>query len=240
VAVVLVLAAACTGGDDDDSAAPTRSESLAPAFPPAVADPAGGTTTAPAGTGQPSGAPTTADTATGATATSTAPADQVITATMTDPSGDLTPSLERPPAYADLAGATLWRRPTAFELRVKLAAPAPQRAEDAEHTMNIASFYDVNGDGHVDYEVWANLSADGWGGSYYDNRAGTASHGPSSGIAWVPQGDEVVMVFPLPYLGNASRFRWSLASEWGRYEVLTTPASARDDAPDDDQPANFG
>ncbi|MBW3663393.1 MAG: hypothetical protein KY469_09865 [Actinobacteria bacterium] len=38
--------------------------------------------------------------------------------------------------------------------------------------------------------------------------------------------------FPHDYLADAHSFRWSVGSEWGRYEVISTDAAARDSAPD--------
>ncbi|MEX2659774.1 MAG: hypothetical protein WD232_08755, partial [Acidimicrobiales bacterium] len=51
-------------------------------------------------------------------------------------------------------------------------------------------------------------------------------------------GDELMLGFPTGHLGGAEQLRWSLASEWGRYEAIGTPVMARDDAPDDDQPVD--
>lgn len=66
-----------------------------------------------------------------------------------------------------------------FELAIDLAGDVPTRATDDDHTMNVASFYDLDGDGQIDAEVWVNL---------------------------------------------ADAFRWSIASEWGRYEALAHPS----------------
>ena len=52
-------------------------------------------------------------------------------------------------------------------------------------------------------------------------------------------GNEVVTRFPLTHLASAERFRWSLAPEWGRYEVIGTTGAARDDGPDGDAPVRF-
>lgn len=105
--------------------------------------------------------------------------------------------------------------------------------------MNIASFYDVNGDGQIDYEVWANLADTGWAASYFDDTTGKARFGEQAGVAVALAGDELVLRFPASHLGGASRLRWSLASEWGKYEVISTLAAARDDAPDNDAAVSF-
>jgi hypothetical protein len=190
--------------------------------------PSGGgaaSTTAPTGTTAPGSAPTTV---------------VVLTASVTDPVGDLTPSpLDPPPPWADLAGGRLTRTGDDVELRIRLGGPPPSQAPDDERTMNAAFFADVDGDGHVDYEVWANLADDGWGSAWYDNPRGTARFARESGVTVTVEGDELVVRFPWSHLGRAETFRWSLASEWGRFVVIGTAAAARDDAPDDDQAVSF-
>lgn len=162
------------------------------------------------------------------------------TATVRDREFDTTPSpLDPPPSWADLAGATLSRTPAGFELRVDLRGGAPDKAGDDAHTMNVASFFDVDGDGSLDYEIWLNVDAEGWGASYFDNTQGTAEFQERSSVAVAPEGAELVARFPLTHLAGAERFRWSIASEWGRYEVIGTAAAARDDLPDDDAAAPF-
>jgi hypothetical protein len=162
----------------------------------------------------------------------------VLTAAITDPSGDLTLSpLDPPPRWADLRGATLQRTGEGYEVSISFGDPAPERSSDGEHTMNVASFYDVDGDGQVDVEVWANLADTGWGPAVYDDRGG--HFGTASGVVVQRDGGRLVLRFPLSTLGGADRFRWSVASEWGRYEVIGTDLAARDDLPDGDQPAPF-
>lgn len=192
-----------------------------------------------AGAGE-SSAPTTALTAPPPTTGPATNVQKLATARITDPIGDATPSvLDKSPSWADLAGATLARSDKGFELRVKLAGGTAPRSTDSDHTMNVASFYDIDGDGSIDYEVWANLSDTGWGGSWFDDRNHTSRYGTDAGVTWTPEGDEIVMRFDAAHVGNAPQFRWSVASEWGRYEALSTPASVRDDAPDNDRPATF-
>lgn len=100
--------------------------------------------------------------------------------------------------------------------------------------MNVASFFDVDGDGVIDYEIWANLADTGWSPAYFDNTGAGGKFGQGSGVEVEVAGGELVMRFPLSHLANSRGFRWSLASEWGRYEVISSPAAARDDAPDND------
>jgi hypothetical protein len=242
VRVLLLLSIVTTGctRDGDERAADTD-DLLTPLFAPAT------TATTTQSQGSAAGGPGATSTApNGASATTVAgspppAAAGVSTAALTDRIGDLTPSpLDPPPSWADLAGATLNRRPDGFELRVRLGGPAAPTTTDEDHTMNVASFYDLDGNGRVDFEVWANLAAGGWGASYFDNTTkGKNRYGDASGVAIAVEGTEVVLRFPLASLRSAASFRWAVASEWGRYEVLGTAAMARDDVPDFDGAAPF-
>lgn len=137
-------------------------------------------------------------------------------------------------------GARLIRTEAGFELRVRVAGgDAPEGSGDDAHTMNIASFYDVDGDGEIDYEVWANVATRGWGGSYFNNRDGTGGYLDDSGVAIRVEADEVVLEFPHAHIDDAPMFRWSVASEWGRYEAIGTESAVRDDVPDDDGSVTF-
>jgi len=160
---------------------------------------------------------------------------------ITDPVGDLTPSPgDPPPKWADLAGARLRRTAKGWELRVRLGTTAPDRT-DSDHTMNVASFYDTDGDGQIEYGVWANLASNGWGGAYFDQGPdrGPNRFGDDADIDITTDGRDVVLRFPASHLRGATRFRWSIASEWGRYAVISTTGAARDDAPDDDASVDF-
>jgi hypothetical protein len=231
--VTAVALAACGGGGGTD---PSKlKQTLRPQFAPTSTSAAGAsltTSTTVAGS---------SSTTTGASPSTTVPVTGAPTAAaIVDRAGDVTPSpLDRPPAWADLLGARLTRRDDGFELRVRLAGGSAPSSTDEAHTMNVASFYDLDGDGRVDFEVWANLASGGWGSSYFDDVRGSGGFQERSGVTVTPEGDEVVLRFPLAHLQRATRFRWSIASEWGRYEVLGTAASARDDAPDDDAAADF-
>ena len=254
----VLLLAACGGGDDDTPA----KESLAPQFlPEASVGPgastsstvggdastagtsapvrSGGTSSTAAGGASGPGAAPTSIPADAGPATAGAPA--MAEASITDAARDVTPSpLDRPPAWADLLGARLVRRADGMELRVRLGgSAAPQKTADAEHTMNIASFFDLNGDGRIDTEVWLNVAAGGWGATWFDNVGDGGGFQEGSGVTVVAEGDEVVARFPLTHLGGAERFRWAIASEWGRYETIGTAAAARDDLPDNDNVAAF-
>lgn len=237
----VALLTGCARGKEDAR----LGESLAPQFPPDRAQSTTTTTTdaaaAAGGEGDGGRATSTSARVDGPAAPGPA-AGGAATSSFGDPVGDLTPSpLDPPPPWADLAGASLTRGADGYELRVKLGGGSAPSTTDEDHTMNVASFYDVDGDGRIDFEVWANLASGGWGSSYFDNRPGRRGGGfqDRSGVTVTVRGDEVVLAFPLSHLGGAERFRWALASEWGRYDVLGTPAMARDDAPDNDAAARF-
>ena len=153
----------------------------------------------------------------------------------------MTPSpLDRPPAWVDLLGAHLTRAANGFELRVQLGGGhAPESSGDNDHTMNIASFFDVDADGKIDYEVWANLASGGWGSSYFDDVHHSGGYLERSGVTVTTEGDQVVVHFPRSHVADADHFRWSIASEWGRYAVIGTDQAARDQAPDDDGASAF-
>ena len=241
--MLLLLASACArgggGGDEDQPQA-----KLDPAFPPVEAAPDGGAaagdgspTTAPGAAPSGEASPPTPGKAGGAAPPTEPGATQGV---ITDAVGDVTPTpLDPAPKFADLAGAVLIRRIDGFELRVRLGDTAPSKSPDGDHTMNIASFYDIDGDGTINFEVWLNLGPNGWGGSWFDNDTEQAKFQDEAQLDFTVEGSEVVVKFPVGHIGGAKEFRWSLASEYGRYEAIGTVGMARDDAPDNDQPAAF-
>jgi hypothetical protein len=159
-------------------------------------------------------------------------------ASVDDPAGDAT-AASGAPAWADVLTARLTLSSPGYELRVQLAGgTAPDRSPDA-NTMNVASFFDINGDGVIDHEIWVNLGPQGWGASYYDNRTGEARHGEDSFVTVVPEGDEVVIGFSRVHLEEDEEFRWSVASEWGPLLSIGTEAMARDQAPDGGSSVDF-
>jgi hypothetical protein len=233
---IVVSAAACGGPADEPEPA-----SLAPQFAPDAAPAAPDATTAapapPAVAADPTGpAPPPAP----ATTTRDPAAAPVLRASTVDRRGDVTPAVgDDAPGWADLTGADLLAGPQGFELRVSLADDAPGAAPDGERTMNVAAFFDVDGDGVIDYEVWANLAEGGWGGAWYDDRAGTAAFTDDSGVTAGSEDGVLVIRFPADHVGGATEFRWSVASEWGRHATIGTVAAARDDAPDGDDAVTF-
>ncbi len=149
-----------------------------------------------------------------------------------DPSGDLSASPEGAPPSADIVAVALTRKGDEIEVRTTFAGPVPVK-QSGSKGMNVASFYDVDGNGMVDYEVWASLADNGWGTGHLDDRQNEATFGPSTGIEVTVEGRTLVTRFPLERVGGARDFRWSAASEWGSYEGMAASTSARDYAPDD-------
>lgn len=191
--VCLVLATSCSiggGGDDaDDKAAP-----LEPKFPPAEAGSkttAGGpSTTAAAGT--PGASPSTAPSSQGGQQAPPPLEPGATQGSLTDAVGDVTPTpLDPAPDWADLVGARIIRRNDGVEVRVRLNDTAPATAPDDAHTMNIASFYDIDGDGSINFEVWLNISSSGWGGSWFDNDTEQAKFQDDAQLAITVEGNDV-------------------------------------------------
>jgi len=242
LAAALFLAPLAVGACSDDDDPPPAPAALEPSF-----DPAGGSAGVTASTVAPSldSTPTTAPGTGGAPAAgagggTATPAVHVDRASIGDPAGDATPALaDRAPAWADVTGAVLERSGDQLRLQVAFAAPVPDRSADGDHTMNVAAFVDVDGDGEIDYEVWGNLADTGWGSAWYDDTSGAARFGEDSGVAASVEQGSLVLRFPATHVGGAASFRWSVATEWGRYEAIGTVAAARDDAPDADGAAPF-
>jgi hypothetical protein len=242
----LTVTAGCGGGSGVDASASLEGRNgLTPAYPAAAAPSSsvpvdsasnadGPTTTQPVASA-PAATPVDAAGAEVPTPTEAA----LPRAAITDPGGDATPGPAATPAWADLVGAQLVALPEFFELRVQLAGSTPTAADRADRTMNVATFVDVDGDGDVDYEVWANLAESGWDGSWYDNVAGRSAHSEGAAMDVLVDGADLVVRFPSAYVGDATSFRWSMASEYGTYAALGTPRTARDDAPDGDVPVAF-
>jgi hypothetical protein len=230
---VVLAATACGGGDDDDDGAGAD-----PLETPTFGE---GESDVVTSTGQDPDAPvdSTATTAgDGGTATTTG-GEPVEVVGFDDPVGDATPGtgVGTPPPWTDLAGGSLERQGNAYRLTVRLGGAAPTKAPGSA-TMNIASFYDVDGDGAVDYEIWANLGAEGWGPVWYDDED-HAAPGEASNVTVVVDGDEVRLLFPDVMLGKPDTLRFSIASEYGELATIGTDLARRDDAPDNDQAVAF-
>lgn len=242
VAVVATLLAGCAPDADVPRSSGLGSSDLAPSIKP---DPQAGTAhpakskhdaakkvKAKPGQAEPTGRASSKPRvrhATAAPSASTAPATvQVLSASLADPSADVAGSLTKAPDHVDIVGATLTRGAGGFTLRVSFAGAVPAR--DAEKTENVASFYDVDGDGEVDYEVWATLADNGWSGSY--RFPDGARFGSDSEVSVRVDGHDLVLGFPLAHLRQARAFRWSVGAEWGSYEQVAAGATAHDTAPD--------
>jgi hypothetical protein len=251
VAVVAVVVNACArGGDQVPVDEALRSDGMTPTWAPtALAEPGGAVdvdtpttdphAAPPAGSAAPVDHDGAGDGAPPADAGASAGQQEApLTASITDPAGDVRGSLvERPPAWADVLGASLTRSPDRWELRVRVAGgSAPSSSGSDAHAMNLALFVDLDGDGAVDAQVWANLADHGWGLGWFPSE-GPNRFGPESGIDLALEGDEVVLRLPRSHLA-AERLRWSVASEWGRDETLGSDLAARDQAPDAG-PASF-
>lgn len=165
----------------------------------------------------------------------------VLRSRVTDPQGDTESArVTSGPRYADLVGGLLERHPSeGYRLAIDLDGGAPEGARDGDHTMNVATFYDLTGDGRVDVEVWANLADGGWDTAVYDNRTGEAAFSDDDDATVDVEDGQLVVRFPLAVLDGTERFRWAVASEWGRYEQLGTLLTVRDEMPDDGAPAPF-
>lgn len=238
VAAVLVTVGACTPKGAKKAEEEGNKRALTPTYAPASSAPSTSAVVNATGT-VPSTETSSAAVPPTPTTTSGTAASAPVTVSLTDPTGDVTPSpVDRPPPWADLVGADLTFDGSSFTLKVHLGGGQAPSDIDGNHTMNIGSFYDVNGDGQVDQEVWANLVYGGWGGAWFDDQKHTASFVDNSKVTVTVEGDAVVLRFPLDHV-NADSFRWSVASEWGSYAVIGTVAAARDDCPDNDQPASF-
>lgn len=247
LAVAALLAGACAG-DDEQGLEPLDT----PEFAPEETDAAGDTTTTTAGettttpvadaddggdVADDPGPTTTLDGgSTASTTSTTVPQERV---SVDDPDDDAVGGVEDdPPPWTDLAGVTLVRQGNAYALRVQLAGGDAPETSDGESTMNIASFHDVDGDGGVDHEIWANLGPEGWGGAWFDDE-GNAAFGEDSNVSVEVDGDEVVILFPDVMLDQPDRFRFSVASEYGDMGVLGSSFARRDDVPNDDEVVAF-
>ncbi|GAA2148490.1 hypothetical protein GCM10009844_26920 [Nocardioides koreensis] len=175
--------------------------------------------------GEPSAAGATSPAAPTTSATAPAPAGSASTA---DSRGDV--SGLGAPAYVDLTGATVTRAGDRFRVRIDVAAPMPSSQGD-DRTMNVGCFVDTDGDGRVDYEMWASLSESGWGTSY--RYPDGARFGGSSGVTVTVSGASLTLGFPAGHVGGATSFRWATGAEFGTLEQVASGTTAQDLAPDD-------
>jgi hypothetical protein len=228
VAMTLALLAGCGAGSDGDGAVTTTTTPT-------------GKLTAPTFDADPSATSSTTTTTTAGAGATTPPTGgaTVEKVAFDDPVGDATAGvgLGAPSPWTDLAGGSLERQGNAFRLIVRLGGAPPARS-DGRTTMNIASYFDVDGDGAVDFEIWANLGPNGWAPVWYDDE-GHAAAGDRSNVTIKVTGTEVRLLFPDVMIDAPARLRFSLASEYGSLAALGTDAARRDDAPDGDRAVAF-
>jgi hypothetical protein len=254
LAVLALVAAGCAPASSESATAGPRSSDLAPTYTAAPGDSgprsgprqvsgkrherldrrrhpkASGARPVPSAAGSPGLGTGRADQAK-PTPTRTASAASAGPVTVRDPRGDLGPSAQGEPASADIVAVRLSRQGDLVEVRTTFAGEVPRR-QTGSKGMNVASFFDVDGNGMVDYEIWASLADNGWGTGYRDDRRNKASFGPDTGIEVSVKGDTLVTRFRDDRIGGADGFRWSAASEWGSYQSMAASTSARDYAPD--------
>lgn len=151
-----------------------------------------------------------------------------VRASVSDPAGDVRGTLTGAPPYADVTGATLTRG-DAFEVRVSFAGAVPQRQTD-HRIVQVATFYDLDGDGETDYEVWASLADNGWGTSY--RTPDGSRYGDASGARARPDGNDLVITFPLTHLERAASTAWAVGAQWGTLEQVASGTTSKDNAPD--------
>jgi len=151
-----------------------------------------------------------------------------LRASVSDPTGDVRGTLTGAPPYADLTGAALTRGDV-FQVRVSFAGAVPQRQSD-DRIVQVATFYDLDGDGETDYEVWASLADNGWGTSYRTPNG--ARYGDNSGASARPDGNDLVLTFPLAHLERTDSLAWAVGAQWGTLEQVASGTTSKDNAPD--------
>jgi hypothetical protein len=230
VALAVVLAVACVppGTDttpDDDATA----ELVAPTFSPVPTAPV---PTTPASASDPGPAPTSVTPGPTTSATPSPPQPLHLTGTIEDGTNDLDgEGASDAPDWADLRRATLLREDEQVTITIEFAQPAPEFGRDNE-IVNIATYHDITGDGHVDFEIWASLTADGWGTSYWDNQDGTVQYAAEDDVDIAVEGGDLVLTFPPGHLDNATVGRWQVSLEYVG-QTLVFQRLAGDEAPDD-------
>ena len=230
-----------TGGLQPPTFAPLTESASPQAAPSPAASPSAstpgptGTATvggSPSGTPQPSPTPAASTPAPTATASPPPPA-ATVRGTLPDGTDDLDGlNRSQAPGYADLRAATLEMGSDRGAIRIEFASAAPEQGSDDE-ILNVATYHDVTGDGSVDYEIWASLTADGWGTSWYDLRAGTVRFAAEDEVDVAVDAGVLELTFPVTHLDGARSGQWLASTEWTTALMRTTGATVTDDAPDD-------
>ena len=236
LAAILIASTACGGDDADGDADGALGAIETPTFPEEQGG-SGDTSSTIAGTDGTGSSTTPADG--GGSTPPTTGGPPLESVSFDDPVGDATPGtgISNPPPWTDLAGGRLDRQGNAYRLTIRLGGTVPTSAPGSE-TMNIASFYDVDGDGQIDVEIWVNLGEGGWGPVWYDDQD-NAAIGEDSNVTVEVEGDELQLLFPDVMLDRPARLRFSIASEYGPLATIGTNLARRDDAPDGDRAVAF-
>lgn len=237
IAVAVALSAACAPAGTPDNSDPTPPRArAAPSFVPLPEAEAPRETSM--ATPSPNSTPTTPDRA---AADGSAPQPPPATSTprptqsasVQDPSGDVREDpTDPPPPYVDILGAELARGSDGYELLLTLGGDVPERSRDPDRATDVTSFYDVDGDGRIDYEVGASLADDGWGPAYFDDRRSESAYGEESGIEVEVRGDALALTFPLGHLDDAERLQWAVATQYGTFAAIAADTASSDAAPD--------
>lgn len=163
------------------------------------------------------------------------PATVRLMGSIPDASGDLRGlAASQAPDHADLTQARLVRQGDRGTIRITFAGPAPESG-DGDEILNVATYHDVTGDGRIDREIWASLTANGWGTSWHDLRAGESRYAAEDDVEVAIEQGELVLTFPFSALADATTSRWMVATQWGTGTTLMAGDGVRDDAPDDRQ-----
>lgn len=242
VIALVVTATAC--GDDDDPAGLDAIDT--PTFEDDVDSGDGAVTTSTVASGDPiepgasgEGSTTTIDMGEPAGGGTDGGPPPIESVSFDDPLGDATPGVgtQTPPPWTDLAGGSLERQGNAYRLTIRLGGEAPATSSGAQ-TMNVATFFDTDGDSGIEHELWVNLGSGGWGPVWYDDRGG-AIPGEASNVTVIVEGDEVRLLFPDVMIDRPDRLRFSMASEYGELAQIGSSFARRDDAPDGDRAVAF-
>lgn len=236
VAVAAALSAACTPAGAPGGAGPTPAGTrAAPSFAPLPAE--DGSREASVETPSPAATIEGGSAADGATPRPPLPTPtprQPLSASVRDPSGDVREDpTDPPPPYVDVLAAELARGPDGYELLLTLGGNVPKRSRDPNRATDVTSFYDVDGDGRIDYEVGASLADDGWGPAYFDDRRSESAYGEESGIEVEVRGNTLALIFPLGHLDGAERLQWAVATQYGTFTAIAAGTASSDAAPDD-------
>lgn len=222
-----------TGGLPVPTFTPLETPTTAPPTPPP-------TSTTPAPDPEPTARPTTVNPVEPTPsltepAPSPTPAPVQLVGSIPDASGDLRGlGASQAPDHADLTQALLVRQGDRGTIRITFAGPAPESGE-GEEILNVATYHDVTGDGRIDREIWASLTADGWGTSWHDLRTGESRYAADDEVEVAIEQGELVLTFPFSALADATASRWMAATQWGTGATLMAGDGVRDDAPDDRQ-----